>query len=144
MVFLRKGSKMSKKKIRIIKKNDEFSMEYQIGDVFEIDSTWYGGVNVRGVSGVPVSLDQDEYEEVNERESRPIDEYSYRLGAIDCLCEMVAEGEKNHVVSRKFDTKEERDYYEEEVKKICKKYGVLYEKKEEHFYMFSTDRENQK
>ncbi|WP_461812378.1 hypothetical protein [Faecalimonas sp.] len=52
---------MSKKKIRIIKKNDEFSMEYQIGDIFEIDSTWYGGVNVRGVSGVPVSLDQDEY-----------------------------------------------------------------------------------
>ncbi|WP_461815777.1 hypothetical protein [Faecalimonas sp.] len=133
---------MSKKKIRIIKKNDEFSMEYQIGDVFEIDSTWYGGVNVRGVSGIPVSLDQDEYEEVSERESRPIDEYSYRLGAIDCLCEMVAEGEKNHAVSRKFDTKEERDYSEEEVKKICEKYGVLYKKKEEHFYMFFIDEKN--
>ena len=53
---------MSGQKIRIVKKNDEFSMEYQVGDIFEIDSTWYGGVNVTSVSGIPLSLDRDEYE----------------------------------------------------------------------------------
>ena len=37
---------MDKQKIRIIKKNDEYSMEYQPGDIFTVDSTWYGGVNV--------------------------------------------------------------------------------------------------
>lgn len=131
---------MSKKKIRIIKKNDEFSMEYQVGDVFEVDSTWYGGVNVRSVSGVPLSLDKDEYEEVKEQESRPIDVYSYRLGVLDCLCQMVAEEVKEQVVSRKFDTEEERDSYEEEVKQLCEQYNILYEKKEKYFYVFFTDK----
>ena len=32
-------------KIKIIKKNDEYSSEYQIGDTFEIEGTWYGGVH---------------------------------------------------------------------------------------------------
>ena len=27
-------------KIKIIKKNDEYSSEYQIGDTFEIEGTW--------------------------------------------------------------------------------------------------------
>lgn len=93
-------------------------MEYQVGDIFEVDSTWYGGANVRSVSGVPLSLDKDEYEEVKEQESRPIDVYSYRLGVLDCLCQMVAEEVKEQVVSRKFDTEEERDSYEEEVKQL--------------------------
>ena len=52
-------------KIRIIKKNDEYSPEYEIGDVFEVTGTWYGGVHIAGKSGVPVSLDKDEYAEVN-------------------------------------------------------------------------------
>lgn len=52
-------------KIRIIKKNDEYSPEYEIGDVFEVTGTWYGGVHIAGKSGVPVSLDKDEYVEVN-------------------------------------------------------------------------------
>ena len=132
---------MSRKKIRIIKKNDEFSVEYQVGDIFEVDSTWYGGVNVRSASGVPLSLDKEEYEEVKDRESRPVDAYSYRLGALDCLCEMVAEGVRMQAVSRKFDTEEERDSYEEEVKKICEKYGISYEKKEKKFYVFFTSKE---
>ena len=132
---------MNKKKIRIIKKNDEFSMEYQVGDIFEVDSTWYGGVNVRSMSGVPLSLDKEEYEEIKDREYRPVDVYSYRLGALDCLCEMVAEGVKMQGVSRKFDTKEERDSYEEEVKDICEKYGISYEKTDEKFYMFFTNKE---
>lgn len=116
-------------------------MEYQVGDIFEVDSTWYGGANVRSVSGVPLSLDKDEYEEVGEQENRPIDLYSYQLGALDCLCEMVAEGVKAQAVSRKFDTEEERDSYEEEVKKMCEKYGVSYAKEEKYYYVFWTNRE---
>lgn len=37
---------MDKPKIKIIRKNDEYSAEYQVGDIFQVDSTWYGGVNV--------------------------------------------------------------------------------------------------
>ena len=48
-------------KIEIIKKNDEYSSEYQIGDTFEIEGTWYGGVHIIGKTGAPVSLDKDEY-----------------------------------------------------------------------------------
>ena len=48
-------------KIRIIKKNDEFSQEYEIGDIFKIEGTWYGGVHITGKTGIPVSLDKDEY-----------------------------------------------------------------------------------
>lgn len=48
-------------KIKIIKKNDEYSSEYQIGDTFEIEGTWYGGVHIIGKTGAPVSLDKDEY-----------------------------------------------------------------------------------
>ena len=52
---------MDKQKIKIIRKNDEYSAEYQIGDIFQVDSTWYGGANVTSVSGIPLSLDKDEY-----------------------------------------------------------------------------------
>ena len=48
-------------KIKIIKKNDEYSSEYQIGDTFEIEGTWYGGVHIIGKTGAPVSLDKDEF-----------------------------------------------------------------------------------
>ena len=50
--------------IKIIKKNDASSTEYEIGDVFEVEGTWYGGVHISGKTGVPVSLDKDEYIEV--------------------------------------------------------------------------------
>ena len=53
--------------VRIIKKNDENSMEYQLGDVLEVDSTWYGGVTVKSNSGILVPLDKDEYESVEEK-----------------------------------------------------------------------------
>ncbi len=33
---------MEKQKIKIVRKNDEYSAEYQVGDVFQVDSTWYG------------------------------------------------------------------------------------------------------
>mgnify|MGYP001851947616 FL=1 len=52
-------------RIRIIKKNDEFNSDYDIGDIFEITGTWYGGVHIKGKSGVPVSLDKDEYVELD-------------------------------------------------------------------------------
>lgn len=56
-------------KIKIIKKNNDYSSEYDIGDIFTIEGTWYGGVHITGKTGVPVSLDKDEYEEL---ESEPI------------------------------------------------------------------------
>lgn len=52
-------------KIRIVKKNDIYSPEYEIGDIFEITGTWYGGVHISGKSGVPVSLDKEEYKELD-------------------------------------------------------------------------------
>lgn len=52
-------------RIRIIKKNDEFSPEYEIGDIFESTGTWYGGVHITGKSGVPLSLDKEEYIELD-------------------------------------------------------------------------------
>ena len=33
-------------RIRIVKKNDEYTSEYQVGDLFEITGTWYGGVHI--------------------------------------------------------------------------------------------------
>lgn len=52
-------------RIRIIKKNDEYNSEYEIGDIFEIQGTWYGGVHITGKSGVPISLDKEEYQELD-------------------------------------------------------------------------------
>ena len=52
-------------KIKIIKKNNDCSMEYEVGDIFEIAGTWYGGVHINGRSGIPVSLDKEEYMELN-------------------------------------------------------------------------------
>lgn len=126
---------MGKSKIRIVNKKDEYSMEYENGDVFEVDSTWYGGANITGRSGIPVSLDKDEYEAVKEgeREGHPIDRYSYGLGAMDCFCEMVAAGLKTLAMSHPCDTREERDSYLEDVKELCQKYGVLYYPEDEAF-----------
>lgn len=59
----------NKKKIRIIKKNDEYSADYQTGDIFSVDSTWYGGVNVTSRLGIPLSLAREEYEEYEDRKS---------------------------------------------------------------------------
>lgn len=52
-------------KVRIIKKNDEYTLEYQVGDICEVTGTWYGGVHIIGKSGVPVSLDKEEYVELD-------------------------------------------------------------------------------
>lgn len=44
-------------KVRIIKKNDADSLEYEVGDILSVEGTWYGGVNAKGRSGIPLSLD---------------------------------------------------------------------------------------
>lgn len=125
---------MEKQKIRIVKKNDDYSIEYQIGDIFTVDSTWYGGANVTGKSGIPLSLDREEYEIYEEEErSRQIDHYSYALGVMDCFCEMVASGLKMLAMSHPCDSKEERDGYLAEVKKLCTQYEILFYPEDEAF-----------
>lgn len=53
-------------RVKIVKKNDEYSIEYEVGDTLEVQGTWYGGVHVAGRTGVPVSLDRDEYIQIEE------------------------------------------------------------------------------
>lgn len=53
------------RKVRVIKKNDECTLEYQVGDICQVEGTWYGGVHIIGKSGVPVSLDKEEYVELS-------------------------------------------------------------------------------
>lgn len=114
-------------KIRIVKKHDSESMEYQVGDIFTVDSTWYGGANVTSRTGIPISLDREEYEDcVEEAAQHPIDRYSYDLGVMDCFCEMVASGLKKLALSHPYASKAERDACLGDVKKLCKSYGVSY------------------
>ena len=60
-------------KIKIIKKNIPDTTEYEIGDLFETEGIWYGGVHIKGKTGVPISLDKDEYVEVG-NEPEPAEE----------------------------------------------------------------------
>ena len=131
-------------KIRIVKKNDPDSLEYEVGDVLTVEGTWYGGVNAKGRSGIPLSLDREEYEEYRQepqssagqeehasdekgRKTGRVDSFSYQLGVMDCFCEMVAAGVKRLAMSHPFSDREERDRYREEVKRLCDKYEI-------HFY----------
>lgn len=72
-------------RIRIVKKNDESSMEYEVGDILKVTGSWYGGVHAEGRSGNPVSLDREEYEEL---ETEPVssvlaeEERDLRVGEI--------------------------------------------------------------
>ena len=58
-------------KVKIIKKKDDYTMEYEVGDICKVTGTWYGGVHIEGKTGIPVSIDKDEYIELDEQE-RPI------------------------------------------------------------------------
>ena len=134
-------------KVRIIKKNDADSLEYEVGDILSVEGTWYGGVNAKGRSGIPLSLDREEYEEYRQepqkaagqeertgtqgRENGGIDPFSYQLGVMDCFCEMVSSGVKRLAMSHPFSNREERDHYREEVKRLCEKYGILFYPEEE-------------
>ncbi|MCF2680244.1 DUF1653 domain-containing protein [Faecalicatena contorta] len=57
--------------IKIIKKNNDYTSEYDIGDIFPVDGTWYGGVHITGKTGVPISLDKDEYIEIEGKSLAP-------------------------------------------------------------------------
>ena len=135
-------------KVRIIKKNDADSLEYEVGDILSVEGTWYGGVNAKGRSGIPLSLDREEYEEYRQepqssagqeehasdekgRKTGRIDSFSYQLGVMDCFCEMVAAGVKRLAMSHPFSDREERDRYREEVKRLCDKYEILFYPEEE-------------
>ena len=58
-------------KVKIIKKKDDYTMEYEVGDICKVTGTWYGGVHIEGKTGIPVSIDKDEYVELDEQE-RPV------------------------------------------------------------------------
>ena len=58
-------------KVKIIKKNDEYLLEYNVGDICEVTGTWYGGVHITGKSGIPVSLDKEEYMELSAEPEAP-------------------------------------------------------------------------
>ena len=62
-------------KVRVIKKNDDYSMDYQVGDILEVTGTWYGGINVNSKTGIPLCLDKDEYEEIPENTDFSHEEY---------------------------------------------------------------------
>ena len=62
-------------RIRVIKKNDDYSTDYKVGDILEVTGTWYGGINVNSVTGIPLCLDKDEYEEIRENTDMSHEEY---------------------------------------------------------------------
>ena len=49
-------------KVKIVKKMNDWSSDYQEGDVFTVESTWDGGINVTSSTGIPLSIDEIEYE----------------------------------------------------------------------------------
>lgn len=74
------------KKIRIIKKNDDYSSEYDVGDIFNVEGTWYGGVHILGKTGVPISLDNDEYIVLStEPDGEPVPDDGGRIGVGDIV-----------------------------------------------------------
>lgn len=86
-------------RVRIIKKNDEYSSEYDLGDIFEITGTWYGGVHIEGKSGVPVSLDKDEYMELDTEPEEPKDSAADNVSERDILVGDIVQHFKREWVS---------------------------------------------
>lgn len=41
------------KQVKIIKKKDDYTMEYEVGDICKVTGTWYGGVHIEGKTGHP-------------------------------------------------------------------------------------------
>lgn len=119
-------------KIRIIKKNDTGSLEYEIGDIFEIEGTWYGGVHISGRTGIPVSLDKEEYvelmSEINEEGKRTVAENQEQ--------EIKEEGKKNDPENQEKVIKDNcrktgLKAQNQETKKECGKTGLKNQKQEE-------------
>ena len=55
---------------------------------------------------------------------KSIDRFSYKLGAADCFCEMVRAGVKKIALAHPCDSREERDGFLPEFRKLCEEYGV--------------------
>jgi len=55
-------------RIKVVCKLNDFSEDYKDGDIFTVEDTWYGGVHVRTLSGIPVSLSKEEYELIGEEQ----------------------------------------------------------------------------
>ena len=55
---------------------------------------------------------------------KPIDTFSYELGAADCFCEMVRAGVKRLALAHPCDPPQERDQYLPYFEELCRKYGV--------------------
>ena len=55
---------------------------------------------------------------------KSIDSCSYKLGAADCFCEMVRAGVKKIALAHPCDSREERDGFLPEFRKLCEEYGV--------------------
>ena len=126
-------------KIRIIKKNDTGSLEYEIGDIFEIEGTWYGGVHISGRTGIPVSLDKEEYVELmSEMEDKgsEINEEGKRTVAENQEQEIKEEGKKNDPENQEKVIKDNcrktgLKAQNQETKKECGKTGLKNQKQEE-------------
>lgn len=58
-------------KVRVVHKEDDFSEDYQNGDEFLVEDTWYGGVQVKTALGIPLALNETEYELVREEPKGP-------------------------------------------------------------------------
>lgn len=52
---------------------------------------------------------------------------------MDCFCEMVSSGLKKLAMSHPCDTREERDSYLGEVKRLCGQYGISYYPEDQAF-----------
>ena len=55
---------------------------------------------------------------------KPIDRFSYELGAAGCFCEMVRAGVKRLALAHPCDSPQERDQYLPYFEELCRKYGV--------------------
>ena len=67
--------------IKVIHKEDSFSEDYQNGDIFTVEDTWYGGVQVKTALGLPLALSESEYEPYRETppDSLPEGEFAGKI-----------------------------------------------------------------
>lgn len=80
MLHVRK-KEFSRAKIKVIKKPDEYSTDYQERDILEVTGTWYGGFNVKNKTGIPLFRDKEACEEFSDASDLSHEEY---LNAANC------------------------------------------------------------
>ena len=80
--------------VRIVKKMNEWSSDYQEGDIFTVESTWYGGINVTSNTGIPLSIDEIEYEIIGK------ESVSQPKGKVNFSCRKCTGFRKGNVVCR--------------------------------------------